>query len=66
LERAAGVFHRHGDHEDEAACWQLIGDLDTAVGAHDLAREHHKRAQRLWQTIGDPDQTTTTARPSSP
>ncbi|MEV5721320.1 BTAD domain-containing putative transcriptional regulator [Amycolatopsis mediterranei] len=66
LERAAGVFHRHGDHEDEAACWQLIGDLDTAVGAHDLAREHHKRAQRLWRTIGDPDQTTTTARPSSP
>jgi DNA-binding SARP family transcriptional activator/tetratricopeptide (TPR) repeat protein len=68
LERAAGVFDRHGDREDEAACWQLIGDLDTAAGAgaHDLAREHHKRAQRLWQTIGDPNQATTTARPSSP
>lgn len=63
LERAAEVFHRHGDRHDEATCWQLIGDLDAAAGVPDLARQHHERALRLWQTIDDPKAPT---RPSSP
>ncbi|MFJ9822791.1 BTAD domain-containing putative transcriptional regulator [Streptomyces sp. NPDC101160] len=66
LERAADLFHRHGDRQDEAACWQLIGDLDAAAGVHDLARRHRGRALRLWQTIGDMNQTQAPARPSSP
>lgn len=66
LERAADLFHRHGDRQDEAACWQLIGDLDAAAGVHDLARQHRGRALRLWQTIGDINQTKAPARPSSP
>lgn len=33
LERAAEIFHRHGDRHDEAECWQLIGDLDAAAGS---------------------------------
>ncbi len=66
LERAADLFHRHGDRQDEAACWQLIGDLDAAAGVHDLARQHHERALRLWQTIDDMNQTRAPARPSSP
>ncbi|WP_336111122.1 AfsR/SARP family transcriptional regulator [Streptomyces sp. PTD9-10] len=66
LERAADLFHRHGDRQDEAACWQLIGDLDAAAGLHHIARQHHQRAQRLWQTIGNMHQTKATAPPSSP
>ncbi|WP_414166550.1 BTAD domain-containing putative transcriptional regulator [Streptoverticillium reticulum] len=66
LERAADLFHRHGDRQDEATCWQLIGDLDAAAGVHHLAHEHRGRALRLWQTIGDINQTTSPARPSSP
>ncbi|HEY4455315.1 MAG TPA: BTAD domain-containing putative transcriptional regulator [Pseudonocardiaceae bacterium] len=66
LERAAEVFHRHGDRQDEAACWELIADLDTAAGVHDLARQHRRRALRLWQTIGDLNQTPEPARTSSP
>ncbi|MBD0741451.1 hypothetical protein BG418_08105 [Streptomyces sp. CBMA152] len=66
LQRAAGIFHRHGDHQDEATCWQLIGDLDAAAGLHHLARQHRERALRLWQTIGDMNQTSAPARPSSP
>lgn len=66
LERAAGLFHRHGDRQDEATCWQLIGDLNAAVGIHDMARQHRERALRLWQTIGEINQTKTPARPSSP
>uniref|UniRef100_A0AAU2UWN3 Tetratricopeptide repeat protein n=1 Tax=Streptomyces sp. NBC_00003 TaxID=2903608 RepID=A0AAU2UWN3_9ACTN len=66
LERAAGLFHRHGDRQDEATCWQLIGDLDAAAGIHHMAREHRRRALRLWQTIGEINQTTAPARPSSP
>jgi DNA-binding SARP family transcriptional activator len=56
LARAAEVFHRHGDRQDEATCWELIGDLDAAVGVHDLARQHRGRALRLLQTIGDMNQ----------
>ncbi|MFD7334498.1 BTAD domain-containing putative transcriptional regulator [Streptomyces violascens] len=66
LERAAGLFHRHGDRQDEATCWQLIGDLDAAAGVHDMAHHHRSRALRLWQTIGEMNQTETPARPSSP
>ncbi len=66
LERAAGLFHRHGDRQDEAACWQLIGDLDAAVGVHHLAHQHRGRALRLWQMIGDINQTKAPPRPSSP
>ncbi|KAF5991055.1 BTAD domain-containing putative transcriptional regulator [Streptomyces sp. WAC00263] len=66
LERAAGLFHRHGDRQDEAACWQLIGDLDAAAGVHHLAQQHRGRALRLWQMIGDINQTKAPARPSSP
>ncbi|MER7684100.1 BTAD domain-containing putative transcriptional regulator [Streptomyces sp. NPDC097610] len=66
LERAAGLFHRHGDRQDEATCWQLIGDLDAAAGAHHLAHQHRGRALRLWQMIGDINQTKAPARPSSP
>jgi tetratricopeptide (TPR) repeat protein len=66
LERAADLFHRHGDRQDEAACWQLIGDLDAAAGVHHLAHQHRGRALRLWQTIGDINQTKAPARPSSP
>ena len=66
LERAADLFHRHGDRQDEAACWQLIGDLDAAAGVPDLAHQHRARARRLWQTIGDMNQTNAPARPSSP
>ncbi|MFI6051079.1 BTAD domain-containing putative transcriptional regulator [Streptomyces violascens] len=66
LERAAGLFHRHGDRQDEATCWQLIGDLDAAAGLHDMARRHRSRALRLWQTIGEMNQTEAPARPSSP
>ncbi|GAA1926884.1 AfsR/SARP family transcriptional regulator [Streptantibioticus ferralitis] len=66
LQRAADLFHRHGDRQDEAACWQLIGDLDDVAGVHDLARQHHGRALRLWQTIDDMNQTKAPARPSSP
>ncbi|MGW2813587.1 BTAD domain-containing putative transcriptional regulator [Streptomyces sp. NPDC001415] len=66
LERAAGLFHRHGDRQDEATCWQLIGDLDAAAGNHHTARQHRRRALRLWQTIGEINQTTAPARPSSP
>ena len=66
LERAADLFHRHGDRHDEAACWQLIGDLDAAAGIHDLARRHRGRALRLWQTIGGTHQTKAPALPSSP
>ncbi|WP_438295743.1 BTAD domain-containing putative transcriptional regulator [Streptomyces sp. HUAS TT7] len=66
LERAAGLFHRHGDRQDEATCWQLIGDLDAAAGIHDRARQHRSRALRLWQTIGEMNQTEAPARPSSP
>lgn len=66
LERAADLFHRHGDRQDEAACWQLIGDLDAAAGLHDLARRHHGRALRLWQTIDGMNRTEAPARPSSP
>ncbi|MER6572330.1 BTAD domain-containing putative transcriptional regulator [Streptomyces sp. NPDC001093] len=66
LERAAGLFHRHGDRQDEATCWQLIGDLDAAAGVHHLAHQHRGRAQRLWRTIGDMNQTKFPARPSSP
>ncbi len=69
LERAAEVFHRHGDRQDEAACWELIGDLDAAAGIDELAARHHGRALRLWQTIGDINQTNQTKaspRPSSP
>ncbi|MCZ4102481.1 tetratricopeptide repeat protein [Streptomyces sp. So13.3] len=66
LERAAGLFHRHGDRQDEATCWQLIGDLDAAAGSHHMARQHRGRALRLWQTIGEMNQTTAPARPSSP
>ncbi|MEU9426686.1 BTAD domain-containing putative transcriptional regulator [Streptomyces sp. NPDC048342] len=66
LERAAGLFHRHGDRQDEAACWQLIGDLDAAAGVHHLALQHRGRALRLWQVIGDINQTQAPGRPSSP
>ncbi|MFE3185254.1 BTAD domain-containing putative transcriptional regulator [Streptomyces violascens] len=66
LERAAGLFHRHGDRQDEATCWQLVGDLDAAAGDHDMARHHRSRALRLWQTIGEMNQTEAPARPSSP
>ncbi|MEU8963968.1 BTAD domain-containing putative transcriptional regulator [Streptomyces sp. NPDC048491] len=66
LERAAELFHRHGDRQDEATCWQLIGDLDAAAGIHHLARQHHERARQLWQTIGAMNQTNTPAQPSSP
>ncbi|MFE9404287.1 BTAD domain-containing putative transcriptional regulator [Streptomyces sp. NPDC006530] len=66
LERAAALFHRHGDRQDEATCWQLIGDLDAAAGIHHLARQHHERAGRLWQAIGEMNDTTAPARPSSP
>jgi DNA-binding SARP family transcriptional activator len=66
LERAADVFHRHGDHQDEATCWQLIGDLDADAGVEELARRHRGRALRLWQTIGDMNQTTAPTLPSSP
>ncbi|KOU39605.1 hypothetical protein ADK54_25200 [Streptomyces sp. WM6378] len=66
LERAADLFHRHGDRQDEAACWQLIGDLDAAAGVHDLARRHRDRALRLWQTIGDTHLTKAPTPPSSP
>ncbi|MGW1867107.1 BTAD domain-containing putative transcriptional regulator [Streptomyces mauvecolor] len=66
LERAAGLFHRHGDRQDEATCWQLVGDLDAAAGDHDMARHHRSRAMRLWQTIGEMNQTEAPARPSSP
>ncbi|AOR29877.1 hypothetical protein BFF78_01175 [Streptomyces fodineus] len=66
LERAADLFHRHGDRHDEAACWQLIGDLDAAAGIHDLARQHRDRAQRLWQIIGDMHLINGQERPSSP
>ncbi|MEU3519572.1 BTAD domain-containing putative transcriptional regulator [Streptomyces sp. NPDC006654] len=66
LVRAAALFHRHGDRQDEATCWQLIGDLDAAAGAHHLAHQHRGRAQRLWNTIGDLNATKTPARPSSP
>lgn len=66
LERAADLFHRHGDREDEAACWQLIGDLEAAAGVHDLARRHHGRAQRLWRTIDDMLQMKAQTRHSSP
>ena len=65
LRRAAEVFHRHGDRQDEAACWQLIGDLDAAAGVGDLARRNHERAHRLWQAIDDLNETAP-ARPSSP
>ncbi|EST34896.1 hypothetical protein M878_08510 [Streptomyces roseochromogenus subsp. oscitans DS 12.976] len=66
LERAAGLFHRHGDRQDEATCWQLIGDLDAAAGLHHMAHQHRSRALRLWQMIGEMNQTNTPARPSSP
>ncbi|MFD9795843.1 BTAD domain-containing putative transcriptional regulator [Streptomyces sp. NPDC059070] len=66
LERAAGLFHRHGDRQDEATCWQLIGDLDAAAGIHHMARQHRERALQLWRTIGDINQTSAPARPSSP
>lgn len=66
LRRAAEVFHRHGDRQDEAECWQLIGDLDAAVGVHDLARQHRGRALRLWRTISHMNQAKVPARPSSP
>ncbi|WP_063725474.1 AfsR/SARP family transcriptional regulator [Streptomyces sp. Tu 6176] len=66
LERAAALFHRHGDRQDEAACWQLIGDLDALAGAPHLAHRHRGRALRLWQTIGDINETNTPPRPSSP
>lgn len=66
LERAADVFHRHGDHQDEATCWQLIGDLDADAGVEELARQHRGRALRLWQTIGDMNQTEAPVLPSSP
>ncbi|MFF1489299.1 BTAD domain-containing putative transcriptional regulator [Streptomyces sp. NPDC058319] len=66
LERAAALFHRHGDRQDEAACWQLIGDLDALAGAPHLAHQHRGRALRLWQTIGDINETNPPARPSSP
>lgn len=66
LQRAADLFHRHGDRHDEAACWQLIGDLDAAAGAHDLARTHHDRAQQLWQTIDGTHPVKAAPRPSSP
>lgn len=66
LERAAEVFHRHGDQQDEAECWQLIAELDAAAGVHDLARRHQGRATRLWQTIGDLNQTDVPVRTSSP
>ncbi|MEU2779119.1 hypothetical protein ABZ646_41310, partial [Streptomyces sp. NPDC007162] len=66
LERAADLFHRHGDRQDEATCWQLVGDLDAAAGLPHLAHRHRARAQRLWNTIGDLNQTKTPARPSSP
>ncbi|MFC0842597.1 BTAD domain-containing putative transcriptional regulator [Streptomyces noboritoensis] len=66
LERAAGLFHRHGDRQDEATCWQLIGDLAAAAGDHHLADQHRGRALRLWQLIGDMNQTEAPARPSSP
>jgi hypothetical protein len=57
LERAAAVFHRHGDRQDEAQCWQLLGDMDVAVGTSDSARDHLGRALRLWRAIGDVKQT---------
>ncbi|MFF3976198.1 BTAD domain-containing putative transcriptional regulator [Streptomyces sp. NPDC001828] len=66
LERAAALFHRHGDRQDEATCWQLIGDLDAAAGLHDMARQHRRRALRLWETIGEMNETEAAARPSSP
>jgi DNA-binding SARP family transcriptional activator len=66
LERAAKLFNRHGDRQDEAACWQLIGDLDAAAGIDDLAREHRDRALRLWQAIDGMNRTKAPARPSSP
>ena len=56
LERAAEVFHRHGDRQDEATCWQLLGDLDVAAGTVGAAR-YLGRALRLWQAIGDVKQT---------
>lgn len=66
LQLAATVFHRHGDRQDEAACWQLIGDLDAAAGVGHSARHHHGRALVLWQAIGELNGTTTPARPTSP
>jgi hypothetical protein len=66
LERAAALFHRHGDRQDEATCWQLIGDLEAAAGLPDLARRHHGRAAVLWEAIGEMNRTHAPARPSSP
>ncbi|MEU9192617.1 tetratricopeptide repeat protein [Streptomyces hundungensis] len=67
LERAVALFHRHGDRQDEVTCWQLIGDLEAAAGIPDLARQHRERAARLWQTIGEMNDTAAPpARPSSP
>ncbi|MFF4902628.1 tetratricopeptide repeat protein [Streptomyces sp. NPDC001068] len=66
LERAAALFHRHGDRQDEATCWQLIGDLEAAAGLHDPARRHRGRAKVLWQAIGEMNRMDAPARPSSP
>jgi DNA-binding SARP family transcriptional activator len=66
LRRAAEIFNGHGDRQDEAACWQLIGDLDADAGVDDQAHRNHGRALRLWQAIGDLNGTKTPARPSSP
>ena len=53
LERAATVFRRHGDHRDEAACRELLGDLAEAAGKPETARSERARAARLWRTIGE-------------
>jgi hypothetical protein len=53
LERAAELFHRHGDQADEAKCWQLLGDVSRRNGAAAAAQSHFERALRLWRSVGD-------------
>ncbi len=47
LERAAMIFENSSDHADEAACWQVLGDVALACDDSVQARRHFDRARRL-------------------
>jgi DNA-binding SARP family transcriptional activator len=52
LERAAAIFRRNGSRLDEARCWELLAEVESAHGNAAGARRHLDQARTLWQSVG--------------
>lgn len=52
LELAAGIFHRAGSRLDEARCWELLAEVESAAGNEAGARRNLDRAHVLRRSVG--------------